>query len=42
MKFTKTNDINGTHLQGNVGATYQELVQVFGEPKSMSQTEQHT
>ena len=33
MKFTKTNDINGTHLQGNVGATYQELIQVFGEPK---------
>jgi len=32
MKFTKINDISGTHLQGNVGATYQELVEVFGEP----------
>lgn len=32
MKFTKTIEANGTHLQGNVGATYQELVEVFGEP----------
>ena len=31
-KFTKTSNISGTHLQGNVGATYQELVEVFGEP----------
>ena len=31
-KFTKTNNINGTHLQGNVGATYHELVEIFGEP----------
>jgi len=32
MKFTKAIEANGTHLQGNVGATYQELVEVFGEP----------
>ena len=32
MKFTKAIKANGTHLQGNVGATYQELVEVFGEP----------
>jgi len=32
MKFTKATEANGTHLQGNVGATYQELVEVFGEP----------
>ena len=32
MKFNKTNTTYGTHLQGNVGATYQELVEVFGEP----------
>jgi len=32
MKFNKTIEANGTHLQGNVGATYQELVEVFGEP----------
>ena len=32
MKFTKAAEANGTHLQGNVGATYQELVEVFGEP----------
>jgi hypothetical protein len=32
MKFTKTNTIYGTHLQGNVGATYLELVEIFGEP----------
>ena len=32
MKFTKTMESSGTHLQGNVGATYQELVEVFGEP----------
>jgi len=32
MKFNKTNNISGTHLQGNVGATYQEMVEVFGEP----------
>ena len=32
MKYTKTIEANGTHLQGNVGATYQELVEVFGEP----------
>ena len=31
-KFTKTSNISGTHLQGNVGATYQELVEIFGEP----------
>ena len=31
-KFTKTRDINDTHLQGNVGATYHELVEIFGEP----------
>ena len=29
MKFTKTNAISGTHLQGNVGATYLELVEIF-------------
>ena len=32
MKFNKTNATYGTHLQGNVGATYQELVEIFGEP----------
>ena len=31
-KFTKTRDINDTNLQGNVGATYHELVEIFGEP----------
>ena len=31
-KFTKTRDINDTHLQGSVGATYHELVEIFGEP----------
>ena len=40
MKFTKTNNINGTHLQGNVGATYQELVEVFGEPTRFEWSEE--
>ena len=31
-KFTKTSDTSGIHLQGNVGATYHELVEIFGEP----------
>ena len=35
MKFTKTDwtEANGTHLQGNVYATYDQLVARFGEPE---------
>jgi len=40
MKFNKTNTIYGTHLQGNVGATYQELVEVFGEPTKFKWSEE--
>ena len=38
MKFTKTNATSGTHLQGNVGATYSELVEIFGEPTRFEKT----
>jgi len=40
MKFKKTNTTYGTHLQGNVGATYQELVEVFGEPTRFEWSEE--
>ena len=30
MKFTKTQPVNGSHLQGYIVATYDDLVQVFG------------
>jgi len=40
MKFTKAMESNGTHLQGNVGATYQELVEVFGEPTRFEWSEE--
>jgi len=36
MEFYTHNDkkiaVGGTHLQGEVGATYDELIEMFGEP----------
>lgn len=30
--YTRTHDINGTHLQGYIEATFDELVKAFGTP----------
>jgi hypothetical protein len=32
MKFTTDADVNGTHLQGYISATYDQLVERFGQP----------